>query len=193
MDQTTVNIFLSSPTEVEEERQAVIDAVAEIRNAGNFKVSLVYWEDTSSGVPLDANRAPQATIEEGRLSPNQCQIVIGIFDRKFGSPPGNEFTKLDGTPFQSGTEFELDQAFDGFSDRGFPSIVIYRRERPDGEVEALLKNYISKLKLPSGTSRGIQAYADSCSFRQRIKKDLEGKIEEVLSTCLLYTSDAADE
>ena len=189
--QTRINIFLSSPNEVFEERNAVVAAAVELNNERSFpcfEISVVYYEDLQSGAPLDANKPPQATIDENRLSPNECHIVVAIFDRELGSPPGNEFLKLDGTPFLSGTEYELDQAFTSFQDRGFPATIIYRRERNDEELQPETLNYLSNLNLPSGTMRGVQFFESTTKFKERIKSDLRGKIEEISKGLLLEPS-----
>ena len=57
--------------------------------------------------------------------PSQCDVVVGIFWAPMGSPlPVEKYQKADGSPFLSGTEYELE---DAFSANRFPDVLLYRR------------------------------------------------------------------
>lgn len=131
---TPYRIFLSSPGDCVEERNAV-HVVVERVNAdplvGAFtRIEVVAW-DWGAGVPLEALSSPQVSVNRHLPTPDDCDLFLGIFNYRFGTPlPDREFRKLDGTPFQSGSEYEFHRAWE-VRRRGSPrpEILMYRRQQ----------------------------------------------------------------
>lgn len=127
----TVRIFLSSPGDCNNERTAVHELVSSLNSDPLVSVHsclrVVAW-DWEPGVPLDALKSPQASVNEYLSTPEACDLFIGIFRCRFGTPlPIKEFRKGDGTPFLSGSEYEFHRAWEGRR-RGaaYPQIFLYR-------------------------------------------------------------------
>lgn len=127
----TIRIFLSSPGDCHAERAAT-HAVAERLNAdpvvASFvRIQVVAW-DWGAGVPLDALASPQVSVNQRLPAPEDCDVFVGIFRCRFGTPlPTHEFVREDGSPFQSGSEYEFDRAWKARR-RGAaaPDVLMYR-------------------------------------------------------------------
>ena len=192
-----LRVFIASPMDVLDERQAVVQAVLTLNADPEFDhVELVadYYDDQESGLPITADKPAQMTIDDVRRRPNECHIVIGIFGQILGSPPGAEFVQPDGHFYESGTQYELDQAITGASDFGLPRIVIYRRRDNPIELDDLdakrelqrVSDYFSALKLPSGTPRGIEWYRDFAEFESRIVRELRDLVSDAISAAFEF-------
>ena len=136
----TLRIFLSSPGDVAAERQLARDAIAELQREPQFqsvKLEAVSWDDPQGRTPLVAQHDPQSALARGLPPPSQCDVVVGIFWARMGSPlPVERYTKADGTAYQSGTEYELD---DAFAARPGPDVLLYRRRGREDWAAALAR------------------------------------------------------
>ena len=123
-----LRIFLSSPGDVAEERQLARDAIAELQREPQFervKLEAVSWDDPQGRTPLVAQLDPQTAVARGLPGPSQCDVVVGIFWARMGSPlPADRYQKPDGSPYLSGTEYELE---DAFAASPGPDVLLYRR------------------------------------------------------------------
>ena len=120
------HIFLASPGDVQDERQAVRNFVERFnRNYARFRgiqFEVVDWEHYSStGIGRPQELITRQTLETFRPS---LALVIGIMAQRFGSPSGTH---------ESGTEEEFEYAVQSWRTRGFPEIKWYFRQ-----VEPLL-------------------------------------------------------
>lgn len=127
----TIRIFLSSPGDCYAERTASHDAAARLNAdpvvAAFARVEVVAW-DWAAGVPLDALASPQVSVNKRLPVPEDCDVFVGIFRCRFGTPlPTTEFRRDDGSPFQSGSEYEFDRAWKARR-RGAaaPDVLMYR-------------------------------------------------------------------
>ena len=80
---------------------------------------------------MEALSSPQLSVNRHLPTPDDCDLFLGIFNCRFGTPlPGREFRKLDGTPYQSGSEYEFHRAWEARR-RGSsrPEILMYRRQQ----------------------------------------------------------------
>jgi hypothetical protein len=95
-----IKVFLASPNDLTEERNAAYDAVHEINTTTaipqGYQFELIRWEDVSS----ETGR-PQDTINR-RLE--ECELLIGILWQRWGSPPDQT------GEFSSGFEEEFSYA-----------------------------------------------------------------------------------
>ncbi len=111
-----VRIFLSSPRDCSKERDA-IHALVDCLNkdplvAAFARITVVAW-DWGPGVPLDALNSPQASVNRWMPLPEACEIFIGVFRCRFGSPlPSTEFRRPNGATYLSGIEYEFHRAWD---------------------------------------------------------------------------------
>jgi len=116
-----LRIFISSPSDVAEERliaRRVIGRLgAQFGDAVHFEP--VFWEHK----PLVAT----ASFQEQLLRPSESDIVVVVLWSRFGTPLPGHIRRTDGTAYGSGTEFEFEDAVEGFRRNGKPGILVYRK------------------------------------------------------------------
>lgn len=119
-----VKIFISSPGDVAGERQRALAVVERLQVEFNDKLSLepLLWEQE----PLLATADFQSQIR----SPADFDIFVTIIGSRLGSPLGSQFTRRDGTPYASGTEFEFEIAVASHLANGRPELLFYRKPPP---------------------------------------------------------------
>lgn len=138
----TLTLFVSSPGDVRDERQAVGRIVERLQaRYWNFlRLEPVLWEKE----PLRAT----AHFNEELIRPSDCDLFVCVLWSRLGSPLPSQFNRKDGTRFDSGTEWELEEATDAFEERAAkkdgkpkPDILVYRRmsERPAGSDPGQVK------------------------------------------------------
>jgi len=126
-------VFVASPGDVIEEREIayrVINEVNEnlrsIKESAGVRVILdpLSWEkDVFPNIGV-----PQETIKM-QIPYERCDIFIGIFWKRFGTPPGT-VSPQDGKPYISGTQQEIEEAMAHWTKEGSPVLVLYRKNEP---------------------------------------------------------------
>lgn len=128
-----VKIFVSSPSDVEEERAVLDEIVAFINqtdgDAKGFRFETWKWEQ---------NLVPRIGLAPQEVVDNQTPeygVYLGILGKRFGTPTDR---------FGSGTEQEFRAALAKFADTGKPWILFYFRDGPvtfnsDDEFRQYLK------------------------------------------------------
>lgn len=118
----SINVFISSPGDVQHERliaKRVINKLAkEFSSAAEIKPIL--WED----MPLPPTMDFQAGIDTVIHSVH-IDIAVFILWSRLGSSLGDSYTKKDGTPYASGTEYEYDLMVGANKQTGEPDILAY--------------------------------------------------------------------
>jgi TPR repeat protein len=177
-----LRIFLSSPGDVAEERQLAREAVAELAHEPAFesaKLEAISWDDPQGRTPLVAQLDPQGAVARGLPKPAECDVVVGIFWARMGSPlPSGKYKKADGSEYLSGTEYEIE---DALSVDGGPDVLLYRRsEEPrwsarDPELEekrtqlGRVDAFVARLM---AVPRFINLYARPIDLKEFLKNDL---------------------
>jgi tetratricopeptide (TPR) repeat protein len=118
---STIRIFISSPGDVFEERtlaQRVIERV-QAEFAGRAVLEPVFWEHE----PLLATDTFQVQISR----PAEADVMIAILWSRLGTRLPKDFTRKDGSRYESGTEFEFEDAVEGFRANGKPQLLVYRK------------------------------------------------------------------
>jgi tetratricopeptide (TPR) repeat protein len=121
----TVRIFVSSPGDVDHERRR-IERVAERLN-GEFaevaQLQTIRWETEF----YRADKTFQAQIPEAA----ECDIVVAIFRGRIGTELPGEFAKLpDGSPYPSGTAYEVLSAIAAARAKQLPDVYVFRNNDP---------------------------------------------------------------
>jgi tetratricopeptide (TPR) repeat protein len=117
----TIRIFISSPGDVFEERtlaQRVIERV-QAEFTGRAVLEPVFWEHE----PLLATDTFQTQISK----PSDADVMVAILWSRLGTRLPKDFTRKDGSRYESGTEFEFEDAVDGFRQNGKPQLLVYRK------------------------------------------------------------------
>jgi hypothetical protein len=122
-----IKVFIASPGDLIAERQSAHEVVKEINAifGRNFdvEIDLLGWEDTLPGMGR-----PQAMINR---DVDGCDLFIGLLWKRWGTPPGEEFT--------SGFEEEFERARQRHQLTGQPEIWLAFKQ-----VEPSLLELISK-------------------------------------------------
>ncbi|PJF29541.1 MAG: hypothetical protein CUN52_07870 [Phototrophicales bacterium] len=118
-----IRVFLSSPGDVNDERQIAIRHMEWLANFRLFRnrmhLQIIAWDDPKYSTAMRASLTPQEAINRGLARPSQCDIVLVIFWSRMGTP----FTHTDGVEYLSGTHWELLDALSSPTTQ----TVIYRR------------------------------------------------------------------
>jgi WD40 repeat protein len=121
----TYRIFLSSPGDVDPERDAAERVVARINaeHAGSPPFELVRWEHSF----YTAAQTFQAQIRK----PSDCDLVACIFWKRLGSDLPEQYRRADGS-LPTGTEFEFEDALERATTDAnkVPDILVYRKTDP---------------------------------------------------------------
>jgi len=116
-----LKIFLSSPGDVNEERvlaDRVMRRLAD-RYAPFAQIAPVIWEHE----PLLATSTFQDQIEK----PSSTDIVVCILWSRLGTRLPAHITRDDGSRYDSGTEFEFEDAWTAMRNNGRPDLLVYRK------------------------------------------------------------------
>ncbi len=116
-----IRIFISSPGDVADERQRALAVVERLQQefSGTLVLEPLLWEQE----PLLATADFQSQIR----SPADFDIFATIIGCRLGSPLGSQFTRRDGSPYSSGTEFEFEVAVASYHASGRPEPLVYRK------------------------------------------------------------------
>lgn len=117
----SLRIFISSPGDVSEERELTKKVIKRLQGAysGRLELQPIFWEYE----PLLATQSFQEQITR----PSQTDIVITILWSRLGTRLPAQFTKSDGSRYESGTEFEFEDALQSFKEHGTPDLLIYKK------------------------------------------------------------------
>lgn len=197
----TIRIFISSPGDVEEERERAKQVVESLRRryTGIFFLKPVLWRE----LPLQPDMSFQQGID-AVLSRDGVDIAVFILWSRLGSPTGPLVVKEDGTPYRSGTEREYDlmmraraqsKETDGMAR---PDILIYTRRdessfdeslRGQGTKEKekliiqkkLVESFIAEEFKDAETGTNTSAYHSfdrPVTFSQRLREHLTALLDE---------------
>ena len=126
-----LKVFVSSPADVLFEREQAFRTIEDVNRiqammGKPFGLEVYAWE----GRTYPEAGLPQEVIQK-QIPIDRCDIFIGIFWKRFGTPPGTVRPR-DGRPYLSGTEQEIDEAFEARrkSPIGRPVIMLYRKTDP---------------------------------------------------------------
>ena len=116
-----IRIFISSPGDVAEERSLTKRVIQRLQGefSGQVLLEPIFWEHE----PLLATKSFQEQI----IRPSETDIVITILWSRLGTRLPADFTKPDGSRYESGTEFEFEDAVNSFRKTGSPDLLIYKK------------------------------------------------------------------
>src|SRR6478609_10057586 len=129
-----ISIFVSSPGDLRDER-AVLDEVVR-RLAYDPFVSrhailrAVSWDNPAGAVPLLASEHAQSAIDSMLPRPSECDIVVGIFWSRLGTPLPPVFGAVGDLSCHSGTAWEIEDALTAAVRSDGPDVLIYRKTAP---------------------------------------------------------------
>lgn len=174
-----VRIFLASPGDVLEERQAARELLHRLEREPlvrrDFTLETVSWDDPDAPAPMLATLTPQQAVARALPRPSQCDLTILILWGRMGTPLDER--KPDGTPYASGSEWEFEDAR-----RAGRPILVYRRTTalpPPADEETARQReevgrFFARFTGPGGVLTGGYATYDTVdAFTTRLRKDIE--------------------
>lgn len=181
-----LKIALASPNDVLKERRIFFRTITEVntilRSLGkHLHLDIVAWEN----VRPDAGRAQRVVSKQ--LSIDECDIFVAVFWTRFGMPTGDT-RPADGKPYLSGTEQEIDEAFEARrkSGDGRPTIMLYRKKsvlRSDmSDEDHLQYNRVIeffKQTAPGGRYEALYAEFRDGEFKTRLREHLLQAVQDI--------------
>ena len=134
-----LTIFISSPGDVYEERTLAQRMVERLQSeyAGRVVLEPIFWEHE----PLAAT----ATFQDQIARPGSADVMVSILWSRLGTRLPKNYIRGDGSRYESGTEYEFEDALASFRETGKPHLLVYRN-RAD-EVQFMQLNAVSRLLL----------------------------------------------
>lgn len=123
-----LRVFISSPGDVQIERNIARNVIKELNSlyAQHLKIEVLMWED----FPLSAD----ATFQEGInyfLTNEHIDLAVFILWSRLGTPLSVKFRKEDGSPYNSGTEYEFDLMMKLHKECGHPTRILTYVKKDD--------------------------------------------------------------
>src|SRR5277367_4635558 len=142
-DEQHLRIFVSSPGDVDKEREIAQRVIRRLTAefAGRIDVSGFFWEYEPKRLTKD--------FQEQIPPPSNFDVLVCILWSRLGTPLDPiKHKRTDGTPYSSGTEYEVENAVESFRERGAPDILVYINKtdptikpRPKNEREQQLRQF----------------------------------------------------
>lgn len=156
-----LKIFVSSPGDVPDEREAASRVIARLtmEYSGRAAIAPYVWEHE----PLVATETFQTQI----IRPGDCQIVVCILWSRIGTRLPGSFCRPDGTHYESGTEFEFEDARRARQETGEPDLLVYRktaRRSADLDAPDLAERIRQKDRLDDFLSRWFKDPVDGTAL-----------------------------
>ncbi len=120
----TLRFFISSPGDVFEERALASRVIERLQGEfiGRVVLEPVLWEHE----PLVAT----STFQHQIVKPSDTDVVVSILWSRLGTKLPEQFRREDGSRYESGTEYEFEEAIEGFRRNGKPDLLVYRKTAP---------------------------------------------------------------
>lgn len=194
MEKRKIRVFISSPGDVYQERITAKKVIAELNKiySKHIEIEPILWED----MPLLASSTFQDGIND-IIKQYQIDVAVFILWSRLGTPLNSSYVKPDGSPYLSGTEYELGLMMDSFEKTGSPRILVYVKNEPlknrlMHESEENLQEVIAQHRAvksfikkhfhdeESGSNYAYTSFGGNVSFESRLKQHLKGIIEDFL-------------
>ena len=167
-----VSVFLSSPSDVEEEREACARAVRQVEALrgmkDGFSIQLLRWESSTS----PALGQPAQAIINKQIG-DSYDIFVGVICARFGTPTEE---------WQSGTEEEFRLAYARLKGGENVQILLYfidpKLSSRDIDGEQLVK--VQKFKADAESLGLISNVRETHGLESRVMKDISRSVDEVL-------------
>ena len=196
----TLRFFISSPGDVVEERAIAGRVIERLQSEyiGRAVLESVLWEHE----PLVAT----STFQHQIVKPSATDVVVAILWSRLGTKLPEEFRREDGSRYESGTEFEFEEAMQGFRRNGKPCLLVYRKTAPPSvrldDEKDLMERLAQKKKLDVFVDKwfhdkaegtliaAFHPFASPSDFEILVENHLRRLIERELPRSVAATSEA---
>jgi WD40 repeat protein len=188
----TVRLFVSSPGDVEHERQRV-ERVAERLNSEFMGIARIETIRRETSFYSAQSSSADAGFQSPIPAAVDCDVVLAIFWSRLGSALPPDFPRMpSGEPYPSGTAYEVLTAIKARESKDLPNIFVFRKtERPrvpiDDEAELAraqtqwrrLQSFFDNWVVdPQGHSRAaLQSFETADGFEDKIEALLRDWVE----------------
>lgn len=138
----------------------------------------MFWED---GTVMLWNKPPQESVNTSRGRPRDFDLTIALFWQRMGTPLPEDETRADGTFFESGTAWEIEDALSAKR-----NVLVFRRDAPlsvsqDARVRVeqlkqfeAMEEYLRRdtSSRNGGQKRSLTLFKQKDDFREQIRKQL---------------------
>lgn len=190
----TLRAFLSSPSDVVEERELARQVMQGLEGShllrGRVHFEVVAWDDQYASAPMDARQTPQASVDLYTGRPADCDLTLVILWSRIGTPLPPGLMRPDDSHYESGTVWEYEDALSAGK-----SVFVYRRTvKPQIDLDdpefgekraqyAAVNAFFDRFKNVDGSSQaGFNPYAQPQDFARLLRQHLEGFVKERLGS-----------
>jgi hypothetical protein len=174
-----VSVFLSSPADVQPEREAAERMVSRLGGVYDAHVELVLerWERRF----YEASKGFQEAI----AAMETFDLIVGILWKRIGSElPPDRYIRSDGTPFESGTVYEIETGLAASRRSGQPAVYVFRSTRPVSFSEERVEEERAQKQALDGwwarTFRDEVGHYVAATNSFSSTEDFEAKLEDCL-------------
>ena len=180
-----VGIFISSPRDVRDIREAARSAIAQLQSepavALRYRLDCKIYEET---VPPIAGQPPQRSVDQYMIRPEDADILVCILWSRVGSPHIDET----GNAWESGTLYEFELAYQKYRRTGSrPIVLLYRcvRPVPDGADEtqvAAVDRFFDRFRDLQSSYQALtdhREFQTAAEFTETLKRDLRQVLEKL--------------
>ena len=177
-----LRIFISSPGDVVEERTLTRRVLERLAGefAGRVTLEPIFWEHE----PLLATD----TLQKQIIRPSETDILVSILWSRLGTRLPAQFTRADGSRYDSGTEYEFEDAVAAYRREGKPDLLVYRKTADPvvslKDKKALLEKLSQKEALDAFFSKWFQDEAEGTLIAAFHPFERSSDFEELLESHL---------
>jgi hypothetical protein len=183
-----LRIFLSSPGDVAAERRTARELLNAVQRQpmlrGRVWIDAISYDDPDAPAPMAAGETPQESVNRLTGRPADCDLTVVILWGRLGTPIPPHVQRADGTRYESGTVWELEDALQAGKE-----VWVYRRTEvpsialndPDFEkrraaYEAVGEFFKRFTNADGSIKRGCNTYARDADFGGLFEKHLASLI-----------------
>lgn len=193
----TVNIFISSAADVNEERTIAREVIQHLNDHPLYRDRLylrtVSYEDF---VPVALGISPQETVDTYMKSADQSDIFIGILWSRLGTPFIDDST---GIKYESGTAYEFAKALEAYEQTGSPRVLLYRSTKRtarslDLDQAARVQQFFKRLDGARNVlNDSFRTFENAAEFRELLFRDLGQALQSLLEVPFPNTPSLVEE
>jgi small GTP-binding protein len=166
-----LRLVVASPGDVQPERDVLPSVIEEINRgvAADRGLHLVLTKWETDAYPGFHTEGPQGLIDP-ILNINDCNLLIGIFWKRFGTPTADGKT---------GTEHEFSSAFEAWKEKRTPQIFVYFNEKaysPKSKVETEQWGQVLEFKMKFPKEGLWWPYQGKSKFEKLVRNHLTNYI-----------------
>jgi len=178
----TLRVFISSPGDVVEERSLTRRVLERLAGEFSGRIALepIFWEHE----PLLATDSFQKQI----VRPSETDILVSILWSRLGTRLPAQFARADGSRYESGTEYEFEDAVSAYKRQGHPDLLVYRKTADPvvslKDKKVLLEKLSQKEALDAFFSKWFQDEAEGTLIAAFHPFERSSDFEELLESHL---------